>query len=125
MNKKLLLFFALISFRSTLYAQWNPIGPENRAIFCLAADGPNVFVGTDSGVYRSPDNGDHWHISNEGLTHYMDIHALAAIGQTIYAAAGEDVFCSPNFGLTWKLTKLKKAILSFAVHDSTLYAGSE
>lgn len=98
----LVLFFAYGNF-NPLFAQWIQVGvlggggPQIKA---LAAGGRNVFVGTDSGIFVSSNNGASWTEANSGLTS-TNVPSLAANGSVIFAGTHDGVFSSSNDGTSW------------------------
>ncbi|HTR80532.1 MAG TPA: T9SS type A sorting domain-containing protein [Bacteroidota bacterium] len=87
-----------------------------------------VMAGTDSGVFRSSDNGAHWAAANNGLTSTL-VSSLAfktegTNGQTIlFAGTGGGVFFSSDFGDSW-LQTLGPSQWTFASDGSDLFAAS-
>ena len=87
-----------------------------------------VFAGTDSGVFRSSDNGAHWFPVNNGLLSTL-VYSLAfkvegTGGKTmLYAGTGGGLFFSTDFGNTWSQT-LGPSQWVYATDGSTLFAAS-
>src|ERR1051325_12154686 len=77
-------------------------GPPGADVIALAANGSEVFAGTQGGgVFRSPDSGDTWAPSNVGLTN-TNVRALAITpGGDVYAGTFSGVFRSPDDGASW------------------------
>jgi hypothetical protein len=97
----------------TTWTESNAITEGNTSILALATSGTNVFAGTsDSGIFRSSDNGASWISSSEGLTFdtidgvFISVNALAAIGTDILAGTDSGVFRSTNDGDTWSASVL-------------------
>jgi len=62
----------------------------------------DLLAGTfPTGIFRSTDYGAHWTAVNDGITG-IDVLALAAKGDEIFAGVSSGVFCSTNAGLNWK-----------------------
>ncbi len=81
--------------------------PLITGVSCFAAIGsgpsaPMIFVGTDSGVFRSPNNGSLW--SFAGLYGY-NVVSIAVIGSDLLAGTvgdkGGGAFLSTDMGTTW------------------------
>lgn len=87
-----------------------------------------VFAGTDSGVFRSSDNGAHWGAVNNGLTSTL-VYSLAfkmqgTGGQTmLFAGTGAGLFFSTDFGDSWSQT-LSPSQWVCASDGSVLFAAS-
>jgi photosystem II stability/assembly factor-like uncharacterized protein len=61
-----------------------------------------LFAGVDySGVFRSSDNGDHW-IQMDSTDDSLGITCFLVSGENLFAAAGEDVLLSTDYGENWK-----------------------
>jgi len=101
----------------------------NSIVFSPVQSGINfVFAGTDSGVFRSSDNGAHWAAENNGLTSTL-VYSLACTMQgaggqtTLFAGTGGGLFFSTDFGDTWSQT-LGPSQWVYTSDGSTLYAGA-
>ncbi len=76
--------------------------PSNLAVTALAAIGPNILAGTDhGGIYRSTDSGITWFPTDPKLIPQA-INAIAANGQSIFAATGDGLFRSTDDGMNWR-----------------------
>ena len=65
-------------------------GLNTKHVFSLIADGSRIFASTNSGVFISPDLGDHWYQINGGLSWFVSgeappVNCLALHGNTLYA----------------------------------------
>ncbi len=68
---------------------------------CEGFSGTNILVGSDSGLYISPDSGATWDKADSGITD-KDIRSLAAGGGRIFVGTETaGVFCSTDGGGTW------------------------
>lgn len=101
----------------------------NSIVLSPEASGNNyLFAGTDSGVFRSSDNGINWAAVNNGLTSKL-IFSLAfkvtGTGGTsvLYAGSGGGLFCSSDYGVTWNISG-SPAEWQFASNGTDLYAAS-
>ncbi len=94
-------------------------------ILCSTVNLPEIYIGSDSyGIYRSSSGGLSWQRFSQGLPRYPDsnyfaIGALAALGDTIYAAAwGAGVYQKGSTMPVWK------ALNSGLSGSENLYIGS-
>lgn len=76
---------------STLPLGWRSIGPEGGAVSALIIDPSStntLYVGTDSGVFKSIDGGAHWsRINNDmSMTNIFALSIDPATPATLYAA---------------------------------------
>src|ERR1035437_1419899 len=98
-----LSFFMLLSiYNSVLHAQWvQTNGPGGGDIYCLAANGPNIFAGTENGVFHSTDNGTIWEHPDNGLTGFA-VHSLIISGSNVFAGTSYGgIFFSTDNGTNW------------------------
>ena len=101
-----------------------------------------VYAGTDIGIFKTTDNGDHWAATNGGLAD-LQITALAIDPQTpatVYAATAVGVYKSVDGGMGWTVSNtglplfivsppptFVSAVFSLAVHPQNaaiVYAGT-
>ncbi|MCU0426896.1 MAG: T9SS type A sorting domain-containing protein [Candidatus Kapabacteria bacterium] len=85
----------------------------NRRIDCFASQENILFVGTSSGIFRSPDNGSTWALANSSLV--PNVGGLAANNTHVFALVGQELFSSNNLGNSWTKTAMTTAtlVLSF------------
>jgi len=103
-------------------------GLSNAAIFCLAANGTNLFAGTSyQGVFLSTNNGTSWTAANTGLTN-LDINSFAGSGTNLFAGTGvSGVFLTRNNGTYWTAVNsgLSQVYISaLGVFGANLFAGT-
>jgi photosystem II stability/assembly factor-like uncharacterized protein len=61
-----------------------------------------IFVGTDSGLYCSSDNGHTWSLANTTLLESMGLSTHNNV-PVLYGISGKSVYYSDNHGLSWSL----------------------
>ena len=112
--------------RRDVYRANNGFG--NQQPLALAGRGNAVLCGTNSGVYRTTDNGANWALSSTGLPASAIVFALYASGDTLFAGvAGQGVYRSTNDGASWTPSNSGMAgvsVLALAQFGATLYAGA-
>ncbi|HET6402939.1 MAG TPA: hypothetical protein VFH95_16265 [Candidatus Kapabacteria bacterium] len=104
----LTLFTALAAMHADeLRAQWvQTNGPYGQPVYCFAVSGMNLFAGTDSGVYRSTDNGISWSAANNGYP-VGKVEALFAFGAKLFAGSENTrhtIYRSSNNGMSWEVS---------------------
>lgn len=103
---------------------WEPTnGPYGGYIPALLTtpDG-KLFAGTEGGgVFRSDDGGNTW--TKTGLTNAW-ITSFAVLGEWLYASTYREIFRSDDGGNTWTLVNAELRNVSFAIMDTTLFAGT-
>ncbi|MBK7851703.1 MAG: T9SS type A sorting domain-containing protein [Bacteroidetes bacterium] len=73
---------------------------QHSSPYAIIKHGTDLFVGTDSLVFRSSDNGLTWNPANTGLTN--QVHSFLSYGNTIFAGSwGGTVYISTNNGGIW------------------------
>lgn len=81
------------------YGEWHsPWGPPD--LCSIVAEPGRLIVGVEvGGVAVSLDDGLNWKAVNNGL--FEDVHAVAAAGETLFAATGGGLHCSRDSGENW------------------------
>jgi photosystem II stability/assembly factor-like uncharacterized protein len=110
-------------------AQWvqvsNGMG-TNKIVRSITAIGDNIFAATtDSGVYKSTNNGALW--THTSLNN-PDTWVIATNGNNIFAACGyTGIFASSNMGLNWSLVFPYSSvrIYSLLAIGNTIFAGTD
>jgi photosystem II stability/assembly factor-like uncharacterized protein len=119
----------VILLSDNIKAQWVDIGcPFGGYALSIAADEPNIFVGTDQGgVYLSPDNGANWSQVNSGLTN-TSITSLVFSGSSLFAGTSYGgIFRSADNGSNWTEVNSGLSVLfinTLAVSGSKIFAGA-
>ncbi len=100
---------------STFWTSTN--GPLGGNVYSIAADDSigYIYAGTDSGVFRSTDNGGSWTRVASGLP----VHAVA-VGSNgfIYAGTYDGIYLSTDSGGSWNPTTMTYQTMSFTVAPS-------
>ena len=80
---------------------WSPVvagkAPWTGAVTRIAASRTSLFVGTDSGLWRSPDGGKTWAECHKGRC-----YAVLALGTKVHASVDLKYFTSADDGATWQ-----------------------
>lgn len=93
--------------------------------------GPNLFVSTDNGIYKSTDQAESWTRVDQGFAvwdqfNVVQIWAMYTDGSNLYASVAQDdsAYVSTDGGNSWSDISdgLRHRIKSFAVHNGKLYA---
>jgi hypothetical protein len=119
----------VFGFASNTIGQWArldlPDNPENIFVLSFALSGEDLYIGCDSGrVFRSSDNGDTWVAVHSGITG-LNVWALAAKGDTVFAGTGLGFFISTDKGMNWQMQSALTAARTLFVHGDSLFAGTE
>jgi photosystem II stability/assembly factor-like uncharacterized protein len=101
-----IFFLFLIFNNSDSHAQWvQTNGLNNRIVYKLAISGDNIFSVTDSGAYRSTNNGTDW--TQLGLNKL--VYAIAVSGNKVFAIDVYSMFFSTDNGTTWTKVNIRQA----------------
>lgn len=111
-------------------SNWSPISslPSVGTINCLALDPKNpatIYVGTDSGVFKSNDAGNTWVATNNGLSYGTTTNVdgftfdSATTPQTIYVATTDNLYKSVDGGSTWVPTGLNDWASNLVINPTT------
>jgi len=105
--------------------QWKKTGPiPGNDIYSFAESGGKIFAATDSGVFLSSDNGDHWRSCLSGA--YPTVLMKDRM-QLFAGTAGAGIFLSIDDGRSWVQTNPvteQNLILSLVKMGTILFAGS-
>jgi ligand-binding sensor domain-containing protein len=118
----------LFSNRNIAQAQWvqTNTGLTDLTVYSFAANGTNLFAGSNNGVFLSTDNGTSWTAVNTGLP-ASAITSLAISGTNLFAAVyGNGVYLSTDNGTSWTAINSGLTgphVVAFAVSGTNLFAG--
>ena len=127
MNKFILFFLFFYSINLNLQSQWTQIGPIGGTVYSVAATGPNIFVGTDGGAFKSTDNGETWLETTLKYYNAGMVYALFIDETRIFAGAGtlgRGINLSTDNGQTWNNVLTNQFINCFVKKDSKYFAGT-
>jgi photosystem II stability/assembly factor-like uncharacterized protein len=103
---------------------FDSINQYNINITCLGFSNGFVFAGTDSGFFRSSDDGMHWVIDTAGIG--GGCQYLLAHEGNIFALNGNKLFTTTNNGARWELVdSFRTKSLSIVASDSDLFLGTD
>jgi len=106
-------------------AQWARVSDlDGRKIYSLLAISPNLFAGTDLGVFLSTDGGATWKPKNAGLPNIV-VKSLARSGSNVFVAMGRWVFRSSDSGASWTLASAgltTEGIYALVSTDTSIFA---
>jgi len=106
MKKIFLVLVGLLVFAQISFSQWIPIGPSKGIINNLCKAGDYFFAGTNSGIYKSGDNGNNWQLIISGLGN-KKIKSLKSFNDIIFTISTNDIgsneiFYSSDLGNSWR-----------------------
>lgn len=100
----LFVVFCVVSSTNLLYAQWTQINePTCGNVYTLAASNSNLFIGSDSGIYRSSD-GIKWNriFSVPNASAGWAPYSVSALDSIIFTwVGGGEFYISTDNGLSW------------------------
>ncbi|NOS85980.1 MAG: T9SS type A sorting domain-containing protein [Ignavibacteria bacterium] len=109
--KTILLVIAMCSFYvQSVNSQWQLV-LNASSVYSMTAYSSIIFAGTNSGVYRSVDNGVSWSPTSFNVT--QPVHAMTNSQNVILAgtSSGHGVYYSTNFGSTWVQSSLNNKVV--------------
>ena len=89
---------------------------------CFGFFDSTIFMGTDSGIYSSTNNGLNW--TNSGPKDLPDISSLAFIRDYVFACSYTAFYRSSDKGTTWKHFPDSQNYYCLKVDGDSLYAGT-
>jgi len=121
-----MLFFTILTI-TRAQAQWiQSAQTEGRFVTAMTLYGDTLFVATsDSGVYRSTDNGNTWSAAKTGLP--RDILTINSTGTMLFDGRDAGVYRSTNHGVTWAPPNTgltNPSVYALLVTGTTLLAGT-
>jgi len=138
--KKIIVLVIAIFAISITNAQWQQTSFNNCGVKTITVKDNNIFIGSCK-VYKSPDNGSNWVLSNTGIANdscWVDIgvNSFVVSGNKIFA--GTDIggiFLSTDNGNSWNVVNanlpynlnyglLYTQVLNFAIKDTNIFAGT-
>ncbi|MCE1165425.1 MAG: T9SS type A sorting domain-containing protein [Bacteroidetes bacterium] len=100
--KKIIIIFVLSLFYSPLSSQWvqtNGIKGTDQ-VSCIQRSSHSMFACTNSGLFKSTDEGISWKISCNGLK-YTQVSSLASISEVLFAGTSNGLSISYDDGQNW------------------------
>jgi len=100
----LILFLSTLATMNSLQAQWvQTNGPYGGVINSMVASNQFLFAGTNSGLYRSNDNGISWDnvIIFDAIYPPLNIYSLTMSDSAVVASTNMGIYFSSNGGETW------------------------
>ncbi len=101
-----------------LGATWSITNFPNISAYSVAANGNIVLAGSDSGIYRSTDNGVTWKIVDSSFKK-VNVIIFNASGSYAYAGTRNGLFRSTDHGETWSV--LNNGLKSDIIHSLIVY----
>ena len=84
-----------------------------------------VFACTDSGVFRSTDNGSSWEKKNDGLPPIKYVRSITEVNSNLYLiTAFQDLYKSINNGDSWGKTSFNSSANCISGDNNNLFVGS-
>lgn len=107
------------------WAELNNDLPADFVISSMTTKESDIFIGTDSGVYRSSNNGDNWTSASSGFpSDNTFITSLAVCGPALFAGTYTGVYRSMDNGQSWYgilYNSELSRVWSFALCDSEIF----
>ncbi len=106
---RLMMFFCVVmTLQSNVHAQWfSTTGSFGSVIDCIAVSDTNIYVGTQTGVFLSTNNGLIWTAENSGLPAAFEAQNIAVKGAIVLMVigvpypGGPELYRSSNGGQNW------------------------
>jgi hypothetical protein len=73
---------------------------NGSTFLCVRSEGSYVYVGSDSGIYRSTNSGDSW-MRIPFTTYNEGVYSIAINGNNVFAGTNNGIYLSTNYGLNW------------------------
>lgn len=110
--------------KSTNFTTWGTTtGLENRFVNDIAFDNTTLYAATDSGLFKSTNNGDSW-VSVHVVSLDIPLTTVDVLdGNIIVGTGGDGMYISANNGVNWNIYGLQteQYITLSAVHNNKLF----
>lgn len=120
-HRRTLLAVLFISLFTTVYAQWQPVGPVGPALGVVVHNGALYAGLQNNGVRRSTDHGTTWSAADMGITAASNWCLASEQGMLFCGNEFGPSFRSTDDGDTWEDIG-QNGVRGFEEHNDTLYA---
>jgi len=85
-----------------------------------------LFAGADNGASRSSDDGNTWHVVNNGLSSLPSVLSFCSFGDKLLGGAfySGGLYLSTNNGDNWKPYGTSQRITSFVIHNNYIFGST-
>lgn len=123
MKKIFFLAFVLL-FLTKTEAQWQKTNcPDINSIYSVALKGNFIFAGTADNMFLTPDRGNNWNISYNGLPYLGNFFSTLVKGSIIFVGTDDGVYISTNNADTFALASNCSCpnVIQMLFHGSDIY----
>ena len=123
--KKLIIFFIaahIIVYSNNCNGQWVQYPINTGTVWSYTTAGSYIFAGSDSGIFRTSDNGESWGLNYHNNYHFL---AVASNSSVVFASPHSNkIIYTTNFGTNWVQTSIGAiAAQCLAINGSNVFAG--
>ena len=118
--------FIILFFQNTIFAQWQRAsGVGDRFVYSsISVFDDAVYAGTDSGAFKSTDDGVTWFQINNGLGDTpLAVSSFAVCGDRLFAGTYSGLYASTDKGQSWQLTNMTDPVMSLSAVDPVMLVG--
>ena len=103
---------------------WTSVATPTLAVWKVASNGADLYLGTDNGAYRSSDGGTSWTTLGPAGFTITDVAVVGAGIDVTTTTNGAQAQATSDDGATWSTASLGGSGVALAAHGASVYAAT-